>query len=172
MRKIFLPVFLVLLMLFAFTACDDDNDDSGAGTVEAVAIIYAIINTCNEAFDDDYYTFTETETDNDLTATYTFKDYTCTVTSYYDGSDIGVTIKSGSTFKGVIDSSWTSAEATYDIDATVDGTSRTLYLKYTRDISTEKVTFSKIELDGAELTGFDALLATAVKGMASRTLAV
>ena len=168
MRKILLPAFLVLLMLFAFTACDDDNDDSGAGTVEAVAIIYAIINTCNEAFDDGYYTLT----DNDLTTTFTFKDYTCTVTSYYDGSDIGVTIKSGSTFKGVIDSYWTSAEATYDIDATVDGTSRTLYLKYTRDISTEKVTFSKIELDGAELTGFDALLATAVKGMASRTLAV
>ena len=168
MKRFFLVLLAMLLVLSVFTACDDDDDDdSRAYTEEDDEICTAIIEACSDAIDDDYCTISYSGT----TATYTFKDYSCTETSYYDGSDISVTIKSGSTIKYVFNSSLTSAVATYDIDATVDGTSRTLYVKCTVDLTTEEVTFSKIELDGVELTGIDAI-ASSVRGLASRTLAV
>ena len=167
MKRFFLVLLAMLLALSVFTACDDD-DDSRAYTEEDDEIIGAILDACSDAIDDEYCTISYSGT----TATYTLKNYSCTVTSYYDSSDISVTIKSGSTIKYVFNSSVTSAVTTYDIDATVDGTSRTLYLKCTIDLESYDVTFSKIELDGVELTGIDDFYATAVSGMASRTLAV
>ena len=168
-KRILLALFLVFVMLFAFTACDDDDDDSRACTEEDYEIICAILEACEDAAeDDDYYTYSVSGT----TMTITFKDYTCTAESIIDESDISVTIESGSTLKYVYNSSSGSAVWTFDIDATVDGTSHSLYLKYTTyDDDDEDNTISKIELDGVELTGFDDI-DSSVRALASRTFAV
>ena len=170
-KRFFLVLLAMLLVLSVFTACDDDDDDdkstdsteeSRACTEEDYEIIYAIVDACAEGMitedggnvDSDYSTFTSANTDSEYATICTFNTYTCTVTSRIDGSEISVTIESGSTYTYVIDSSFTSMVDTYNISATVDGTSRSLYMVETTDFETYESTTS-IELDGVELTGFD-----------------
>ena len=163
MTKTLLPAFLALLMLFAFTACDDDDDDinSRACTEEDVEIIVAINAACKEAKEAkevkvyDYYTVSYSGT-TATTENWTFKTYTCTVTSALDESDIRVTIKSGSTINIEYYSNSYSVEKTWNINATVYGTSHSLYLKATYDEDDEPTSL-KIELDGVELTELDDL---------------
>ena len=157
MKRFFLVLLAMLLVLSVFTACDDDDDDdSTAGTEEDIEIIFAIFDACDYAIGDGYYTSTE----SGLTDTLTLKDYTHTSTSIIDNETaISVTIKSGSTVKYVYNSSEDdSGVVTFDIDATVDGTSHSLYLKYTADKNDNK-TISKIELDGVEFSEYDAFTA-------------
>ena len=170
-KRFFLVLLAMLMVLSVFTACDDDDDDdkstdsteeSRACTEEDYEIIYAIIDACAEGMitedgdnvDSDYSTFTSANTDSEYATVCTFNTYTCTVTSRIDGSEISVTIESGSTFKLAFDSSFTSEVDTYNISATVDGTSRSLYMETTTDFETYESTTS-IELDGVELTGFE-----------------
>ena len=186
-KRFFLVLLAMLLVLSVFTACDDDDDDdkstdsteeSRACTEEDYEIIYAIIDACAEGMitedgdnvDSDYSTFTYANTDSEYVTICTFNTYTCTVTSRVDGSEISVTIESGSTDTYVINSSFTSMVDTFNISATVDGTSRSLYMVETTDFETDESTTS-IELDGVELTGFDDI-DSAVRELAARTLAV
>ena len=167
-RTFFFVLLAMLLVLSVFTACDDDDDDDSRACAEEDAdIITAIAEACSDALYDDNYTYSYSGT----TVTCTFSECTYTETTYFDESDISVTIKSGSTLKIAYDSSYTSGVMTYDIDATVDGTSRTLYLKCTVDEDEDDITFTTVKLDGVKLTGYDALY-SAVRGLASRTLAV
>ena len=170
-KRFFLVLLAMLMVLSVFTACDDDDDDdSRACTEEDLEIIGAIMDACSEAMeDDDYFTYSISGT----TYTITLKTYTCTVESYIDDSDISVTIKSGSTCKAAFNSSYTSI--TYNISATVDGTSHSLYMKETYDDPEDDPTSSKIKLDGVEITGFYDMfddLYSAARELASRTLAI
>ena len=169
-KRFFLVLLAMLLVLSVFTACDDDDDDSRACTEEDLEISCAILDACDEAISDDYYTVSNSGT----TMTATLKTYTCTVTSWIDDSSISVTIESGSTIKIAFDSSYTSSVETYNISATVDGTSHSLYVKMAYDDDDELTSF-KIELDGVELTGFYDMvedLYSAARELASRTLAI
>ena len=160
MKRFFLVLLAMLLVLSVFTACDDDDDDdSTASTEEDIEIIFAIFDACDYAIGDGYYTSSE----SGLTDIRTFKDYTHTSTSIIDNeTEISVTIKSGSTVKYVYNNSEDdSGVVTFDIDATVDGTSHSLYLKYTADKYDNK-TISKIELDGVEFSEYEYDAFTAV----------
>ena len=160
-KRFFLVLLTMLLVLSVFTACDDDDDKSRAYTEDDLEIISAILEACSEAMeDDDYYTLSYSGT----TGTITFKTYSCSI----DDLDTYVTIESGSTLKIAFNSS--STVETWNINATVDGTSHSLYVKVTYD-DDDELTSYKIKLDGVELTGLDDI-DSAVRELAARTLAV
>ena len=166
MKRFFLVLLAMLLVLSIFTACDDDDDNSAdyneeseeseesrACTEEDYEIIVAIIDAVDDAFQDDD-NLTASYSDSGYTGTFTLKTHTCTVGSYYDNSDISVTIKSGST----VETTWYSSSAsvrTYNVDATVDGTSWSLYIKAHYSSETFIIIFLKVELDGVVLTGIE-----------------
>ena len=163
-KRFFLVLLALLLVLSIFTACDDDDDNSAdyneeseesrACTEEDYEIIVAIVDAVDEAIQDDDNVITASYSESGTTGTFTFKTYTCTVNSYYDNLEISVTIESGST----VEAAWYSdnlSVRTYNVDATVDGTSRSLYIKAIYVIDTPSLTFLKIELDGVVLTGIE-----------------
>ena len=89
MRKIILPAFLILLMLFAFTACDDDDSggSSSSGTsvdpseahymnMSEMATIISILRLDDDVWDfngDWYYVYDDD--DDELIYEYAFVDY-------------------------------------------------------------------------------------------------
>ena len=160
-KRFFLVLLAMLLALSVFTACDDDDDKSRAATEDDLEIIESILDACDEAMEDEEYC---TISYSGTTATCTFKAYSC----YIDDLDTYVTIKSGSTLKIAFNSS--STVETWNINATVDFTSHSLYMKVTYD-DDDELTSYKIKLDGVELTGLDDI-DSAVRELAARTLAV
>lgn len=169
-----LPLLLVLalslLILCLAAACSESNPETDISSDDGSAsydgqqtddettscnaqyeIAIAILNACDSGT-------WENENEDEATSTYSVHN-TCTVSSYYDDSvSISVTICPGSTITVVYENDdHSSGTATYDIDAIVDGTSRTLYLEGTFDEDERIDTITKIVLDGVELTGFDAV---------------
>ena len=112
-----------------------------------------MITEDTEYVDSEYSTFTSYNNDYQYVTICTFNTYTCTVTSRIDKSDISVTIESGSTLKitswSANNTSYTTSE--YSIDATIDGTSRHLYMVDTVNFETNEDIFSYYVLDGVEL---------------------
>ena len=151
MKRFSLVLLAMLLVLSVFTACDDDDDDDSRAYTD-FEIFYAILDACTDTLNSMSWDASATET-TPLIITYTFVSHSCTVTSILNGSDISVTINSGSTLEYAYSSTTSERVVTYDIDATVDGTSRSLYYEYTEDESDGNVTTSTIKLDGVELTG-------------------
>ena len=170
MKRFFLVLLAMLLVLSVFTACDDDDDSSASTaeddddsddnsrvcTAEDYEIIYTILTAFLEGQEDDELRYT-TAIFSETTETHTFiSDFTYT----YDRTNISVTIKSGSTaeYEYVYNSSTSnSSVGTYDIDATVEGTSRSLYVVKTAFI-VYFYSFDKVVLDGVELKGVNAFI--------------
>ena len=156
MKRFFLVLLALLPVLSVFTACDDDDEDSTASTAEDYEIIYTILVAFLEGQEDDELAYT-TAIFSETTETHTFiSDFTYTD----DKTNISVTIKSGSTVEYVYvynSSTSESSVGTYDIDATVDGTSRSLYVEKTAFI-VAFYSFDKVELDGVELKNVNAFI--------------
>ena len=108
-KRFLLALFLVFVMLFAFTACDDDDSKTASET--QIDIISAMGEAADDAID---YASAENGT------------YTISSHSYsYD------TIYSDETWKVVVSGTVTITDSTdiYDLTGTVDGVSHTLYFK-------------------------------------------
>ena len=111
-----LVLFLVFVMLAAFTACDDD-DTKTASEIQA-----HIVNAMLEAADD------AIEEDIDDIGTYTVSSHSYTYKATYEDGDDYTT----ETWTVVVSGTFTltSSSMTYDLKGTVDGDSHTLYFKY------------------------------------------
>ena len=152
MRKIFLPVFLVLLMLFAFTACDDDSDGSSSeslASMELVDKLLAVVDEADEYIEDNCAQVTESnitiffidtdedeEVDDDETVimkqgngyysySYTSEDKLSAVSGTWSWVNGSYTSYDGYELR--------SEERYIDLGVTLSGTYYTLYLEYTRD---------------------------------------
>ena len=110
-KRFLLALFLVFVMLFAFTACDDDDSKTASETQ------YLIIDAMIEAADDGTEAYDEI-------GTYTVSSHSYTYTAYFDDDtdETWTVVVSGTV-------TITSSSVTYDLTGTVDGDSHTLYLK-------------------------------------------
>ena len=112
-----LVLFLVFVILAAFTACDDDDDTKTASETQ-LNIIDAMLEAADDVLEDDV----------DDTGTYTISSHSYTYTAYFEDGDDYTT----ETWKVVVSGTFTltSSSVTYDLTGTVDGDSHTLYFKY------------------------------------------
>ena len=104
-----LVLFLVFVMLAAFTACDDDDSKTASET--QMDIVLAMMEAADDAIDYD-------SADN---GTYTVSSHSYTYSAYFTSETWKVVVSGTVTI--------TDSTDTYDLTGTVDGDSHTLYYK-------------------------------------------